>query len=144
MTPRSDLRIVGSIIFFSYFLRKYIDSQNANCYNKNMRVITNRSITECWKKYSDAKPSLAVWEERIYNAKCKTHQDLKLIFPNADYIVNPHFKHLTVFNIKENEYRLAVDIFFNTGHLFVKWFGKHSDYNKIDFKMIFNNGFTLC
>lgn len=109
-----------------------------------MRIITNRSITECWKKYSDAKPSLAVWEERIYEATCKNHQELKRIFPNADYISNPNFKHLTVFNIKGNEYRLAVDIFFNTGHVFVKWFGKHSDYEAINFKTILNKGFILC
>jgi mRNA interferase HigB len=109
-----------------------------------MRIITNRSITECWKKYPEAKASLAVWEERIYEAKCKNHEELKCIFPNADYIPNPHFKHLTVFNIKGNEYRLAVDLFFNSGHVFVKWFGKHTDYDKINFKIILNNGFRLC
>lgn len=109
-----------------------------------MRIITNRSITECYKKYPEVKPSLAIWEERIYKAEFKNHEDLKRIFPNADYISNPHFKHLTIFNIKENEYRLAVDIFFNTGHIFVKWFGKHSEYDKINFRSIPNHGFKLC
>lgn len=109
-----------------------------------MRVITNRSITACWRKYLDSKPSLAVWEERIYQAKCSSHRELKYIFPYADYIANPHFKHLTIFNIKGNEYRLAVDIFFNTGHVFMKWFGTHSEYDKVNFKTICNNGFILC
>lgn len=109
-----------------------------------MRIIAHRSLTECWKKYSEAKPSLAVWEERICQAKCLSHEDLKTIFPNADYVQNSQFKHLTVFNIKGNEYRLVVDIFFNTGHVFLKWFGKHSDYDKVDFKTIRNGGFKLC
>lgn len=109
-----------------------------------MRVISNRSMTECWKKYPDAKPSLAIWEERIFEAKCKNQADLLRIFPNADYIPNVNFRHLTVFNIKGNEYRLAVDIFFNTGHVFVKWFGKHTDYDKINFRTLLNNGFKLC
>lgn len=109
-----------------------------------MRIITNRSITECWKKYPDARPSLAVWEERIYHSQCKDHRELKLIFPNADYIVNPNFRHLTVFDIKGNDYRLAVDVFFNTGHIYVKWFGKHQDYDKVDFNKLANSGFHLC
>lgn len=109
-----------------------------------MKIIANRSITECWMKYPDAKTGLAVWEERIFEAKCKNHDDLKRIFPNADYIPNPNFKHLTIFNIKGNEYRLAVDIFFNTGLVFIKWFGKHSKYDKINFYTIANGGFKLC
>lgn len=109
-----------------------------------MRIITNRSITECYKKYPDAKSSLAVWEERVYLAECKNHDELKRIFPSADYIPNVNFKHLTIFNIKGNEYRLAADVFFNTGHVFVKWFGKHADYDKVDFKCIVNSGFKLC
>ncbi len=105
-------------------------------YNEDMRIITNRSITSCWKKYPEAKLSLAVWEERIYQSNFTSHENLKEVFPNADYIPNPFFRHLTIFNIKGNEYRLAADIFFNTGHVFIKWFGKHSDYEKIDFKQI--------
>src|SRR5688572_22290095 len=108
-----------------------------------MRVISNRSISECWKKYPDAKLSLAIWEERIYQANCGSHDELKSVFPNADYIPNPCFKHLTAFNIKGNEYRLIVDLFFNTGQVFVKWFGKHADYDKINFKQIGNSGFKL-
>lgn len=110
----------------------------------DMRIIANRSINECWKKYPDAKQSLAIWEERIYNAKCTSHEDLCKIFPTADYIPNPSFKHLTVFNIKGNDYRLVVEIFFNTGQVFVKWFGKHADYDEINFKTFPNGGFKLC
>lgn len=109
-----------------------------------MLIITNRSITNCWKKYPDSRGSLAIWEERMYSAKCKNHDELKNIFVGADYIPNPQFRHLTIFNIKGNEYRLAADIFFNTGHVFVKWFGKHSEYDRIDFATISNNGFKLC
>lgn len=109
-----------------------------------MRIISNRSISECWKSYPDAKNSLAIWEERIKNCECKKHQELLLIFPDADYIPNDNFKHLTVFNIKGNHYRLVVDIFFNSGQIYVKWFGTHADYDRVDFNTIQNGGFTLC
>jgi mRNA-degrading endonuclease HigB of HigAB toxin-antitoxin module len=84
-----------------------------------MRIITSRSVTLCWKTCPNAKNSIAIWEEKIKIAKCKSHEELKTIFPDADYVPNNNFKHLTVFNIKHNKYRLAVDIFFNTGHIYI-------------------------
>ena len=109
-----------------------------------MRVIASRSITDCWTNYPDAKSSLAIWEERIKNTSCKNHRELRMIFPDADYVPNDNFKHLTIFNISGNRYRLAVDIFFNTGHVYIKWFGTHADYNRLDFSSITNRGFCLC
>jgi mRNA interferase HigB len=109
-----------------------------------MRIITKRAITESWTKYAGARQGLAIWEERIKAANFKNHEELKEIFRDADYIPNENFNHLTVFNIKGNDYRLVVDIFFNTGHVFIKWFGKHSSYDRIDFYLIHNEGFVLC
>ena len=41
-----------------------------------------------------------------------------------------------VFNIKGNQYRLIVDIFYafgdNHGTVLIKWFGTHKEYDKID------------
>lgn len=109
-----------------------------------MRIIANRSITECWRKYPDAKSSLSIWEERIILANCKTHIELQKIFPDIDYIRNGNFKHLTVFNIKGNQYRLIVDIFFNSGQIFIKWFGTHAKYSRLDLDTMPNGGFSLC
>lgn len=109
-----------------------------------MRIITKRALTASWMKYANARQSLAIWEERIKMTNFKTHEELKAVFRDADYIPNENFKHLTVFNIKGNDYRLVVDIFFNTGHIFIKWFGKHSDYDRIDFYSMLNGSFLLC
>lgn len=56
-----------------------------------MRIIAKRSLTECWKKHPSSKASLAIWEERISIARCLNHEELKRIFPTADYIPNPQF-----------------------------------------------------
>jgi mRNA interferase HigB len=37
-----------------------------------------------------------------------------------------------VFNIKGNRYRLIAAVNFNSQIVFVKWFGTHKDYNKIN------------
>lgn len=109
-----------------------------------MRIITRRAIKESWIKYPQAKESLAVWEERIECTTFRNHEELNTVFRGADYIPNNNFRHLTVFNIKGNEFRLIVDIFFNTNHIYVKWFGKHSAYDRIDFHSFSNGSFILC
>ncbi|MCE5319232.1 MAG: type II toxin-antitoxin system HigB family toxin [Parachlamydia sp.] len=109
-----------------------------------MRIITKRALTQSWMKYPEARQSLGIWEERIKEASFKNHGELKRVFPDADYIPNPKFKHLTMFNIKGSDFRLAVDIFFNSGHVYIKWFGKHAAYDRINFDLVSNGGFILC
>jgi mRNA interferase HigB len=109
----------------------------------NMRIISKRSITEIWEKYPDTKPSLIIWEERISKANCLNHSALKKNFAEVDYVPNIYYKHLTVFNIKGNQYRLIVDVFFNSSHIFLKWFGTHADYNRLDLKTFPNGRFRL-
>jgi mRNA interferase HigB len=109
-----------------------------------MRIISNRSLKECWLQYPDCRTALGLWEERITYSNFKDHQDLRQVFPDADYIPNSYFRHLVIFNIKGNRYRLAVDIFFNSGQIFLKWFGPHDEYDKVDFSILPNGGFRIC
>ena len=109
-----------------------------------MRIISNRSLKECWNQYPDSRTALAVWEERIRYNDFMDHSALKLVFPDADYIPNHRFKHLTIFNIRGNRYRLAVDMFFNSRQVFLKWFGSHKEYDRVDFSTLENGGFILC
>jgi mRNA interferase HigB len=101
-------------------------------------------LKTCWSKYPDCRTALALWEERIKYGDFKDHHELKLVFPDADYIPNKQFKHLTIFNIKGNRYRLAVDVFFNSGQVFIKWFGQHKEYDKVDFSTLHNGEFSVC
>lgn len=109
-----------------------------------MRIISNRSLKECWRKYPESQTSLGLWEDRITYHHFKDHHELRAVFQDADYIPNRQFRHLVIFNIKGNGYRLAVDIFFNSGHVFLKWFGPHSEYDKVDFSCLTNGGFRIC
>lgn len=109
-----------------------------------MRIITKRALTESWKKYPEAKSGLAIWEERIKHINFKNHAELQDIFPDADYIPNGNFRHLTIFNIRQNAYRLGVDVFFSSSLVFIKWFGPHGSYDHVNFKRLTNGGFVLC
>lgn len=52
----------------------------------------------------------------------------------ASQISNKNYKYLTIFNIKGNDYRLAVDIIFDRKEVYLKWFGAHAKYDKIPWK----------
>ena len=109
-----------------------------------MRIITPSSITRSWKAYPSAKNSLTVWEERIRNQNYLNSNELRESFGNTDHIPNSNFSHLTIFNIKGNDYRLAVDIDFATQRVFLKWFATHAKYDRINWNNYQNNGFELC
>jgi len=38
-----------------------------------------------------------------------------------------------IFNIKGNDYRLAVRVFFTRGHIVVEWVGTHAEHHKHKF-----------
>jgi len=57
----------------------------------------------------------------------KHFPDLKSMFPTADLICDDR----VVFNIKGNKFRLIVGVDFSRQIAFVKWFGRHKDYDKI-------------
>lgn len=54
--------------------------------------------------------------------------DLQKMFPGADFVPPDRI----IFNIKGNHFRLIAAFDFERQIAFVKWFGWHKDYNKID------------
>jgi len=57
-----------------------------------------------------------------------SHNELKSIFPSADYIGKSRY----VFNIKGNDYRLVAIIFFSVDSATICFIGTHSEYDKVD------------
>ena len=53
-------------------------------------------------------------------------------FPTTDYVGNQHY----VFDIRGNKYRLVVVVKFTIGHIFIRFVGTHSEYDKIDVSTI--------
>jgi mRNA interferase HigB len=64
--------------------------------------------------------------------KFKSHNDLKMKFPDMDYVGNDRF----VFNIAGNKYRLIALVNFNKQKVYVRFIGTHADYNRTNCKTI--------
>lgn len=79
-----------------------------------------------------AKVPLERWYEVAENANWKNFADMKDDFGSVDSVGNQHY----VFNLSGNNFRLVVVVKFVMGYVFVRWVGRHKDYDKIDCKNI--------
>ena len=99
-----------------------------------MRIVSHRRLKEFYETSGneESRVPLERWYEITENAQWHNYAELKLDFPSADYVGNQHY----VFNISGNKFRLVVVVKFIMGYVFVRWVGRHGDYEKIDSKNI--------
>lgn len=95
-----------------------------------MRIVSHRKLKEFYEQpgREDAKIALERWYEKAEAAMWHSLSDIKVDYPSTDYVGNQRY----VFNIRGNKYRLVVVVKFTIGHIFVRFVGTHSDYDKID------------
>ena len=99
-----------------------------------MRIESHRKLVEFYSSegHGDAQAALERWYDTAERAQWKNLSDIKVDFPATDYVGNQHY----VFNIRGNKYRLIVVVKFTLGHIFIRFVGTHSEYDKIDASMI--------
>ena len=93
-----------------------------------MKVFNTPQIEKAYKKYTDAIGPLQNWYQEVEEADWETPAKLKERYPNASIIRGD----LVVFNIKGNRYRLVARINFRRRLVFVKFFGTHREYDRIN------------
>jgi len=90
--------------------------------------ITNKNVLDAFTvKHTDTINAVNKWVEIIGNNDFNNHNELKAIFPTADYVGNSRY----VFNIKGNKYRFVVLAVFILGTMQVRFCGTHAEYDKI-------------
>jgi mRNA interferase HigB len=82
--------------------------------------------------HGDSQAALERWYSITEEAEWKNLSDIKADFPATDYVGNQ----LYVFNIRGNKNSLVVVIKFTIGHVFIRFVGTHSEYDKIDASVI--------
>ena len=100
----------------------------------DMRIVSHRKLVEFYESegHGDSKTALERWYDIAEKAEWKNLSEIKVDFPSTDYVGNQCY----VFNIKGNKYRLVVVVKFTIGHVFIRYVGTHSDYDKIDVSTI--------
>ena len=93
-----------------------------------MRIIARRTLKEYGRKYQEAEETLQAWYADTKRANWQKPTDITGTCSNARTIPNNR----VVFNIKGNKYRLVVLVLYDSRRVLIRWFGKHSEYDKID------------
>lgn len=71
---------------------------------------------------------MQTWFEDAHHAHWKTPQDIKLRYASASFVA----ANRVVFNIKGNDYRLVVAVAYRFAALYIKFVGRHAEYDAID------------
>ncbi|MGN6401988.1 MAG: type II toxin-antitoxin system HigB family toxin [Flavisolibacter sp.] len=93
-----------------------------------MLIVNLNKVNEFSKKHSDARKSLATWQDVTQRASWEKKQDVLADFPNAKMIKNSR----TRFEIKHNTYRLIAYIGYDAQTVVVRFIGTHTEYDRID------------
>jgi mRNA interferase HigB len=95
-----------------------------------MHIISRTKLITFWQKHPDSETPLRLWFKKAEQAKWKNLNELKADFPMADYVGNNR----VVFDIKGNNYRFIVLVFFSGQKLFIRFVGTHPAYDKVNAK----------
>jgi mRNA interferase HigB len=79
-------------------------------------------------RYPQAANALFEWYKEFQQLEISSFNELKSHYGNASIVKDDR----VVFNIMGNKFRLVVRIVFEYKAVQVKWFGTHSEYDKID------------
>jgi mRNA interferase HigB len=89
---------------------------------------TFKTLRLFWEQHPDAQQALQAWYRDAKQATWKTPADIKNVYRNASIVGNNR----VVFNIRGNQYRLAVGVNYTSGIIYIRFIGTHQDYDKID------------
>ncbi|WP_208431889.1 type II toxin-antitoxin system HigB family toxin [Bartonella bovis] len=93
-----------------------------------MKIIKVSTLQTFWVQHPDAEQPLKAWIDEAKNAQWCSPHDIKEKYKNTSILKNNR----VVFNIKGNDYRLIVSIFYPAGWLYIKFIGTHKQYDTID------------
>jgi mRNA interferase HigB len=84
-----------------------------------------RNLRQAASQYPDAQQQIEDWYNIVRKSSWANLEEVRQIYREAEAVGN-----FTVFNIKGNRYRLIVDIDYESGVIYFKYFLTHADYDK--------------
>jgi mRNA interferase HigB len=97
-----------------------------------VRIIATRTIVEAAARHPDARSSLELWVKRVKAANWTSMADVQAGIRTAKIIDRDRAR----FEIAGGAYRPVVAFDFRAGLVFVKFFGTHAEYDRIDARTV--------
>ena len=93
-----------------------------------MRVYTERTLRNFWRRHADAEGALDGWYRETRQAHWQTPAEVRARYANASFVGNNR----VVFNIKGNAYRLVAYIDYRKSEVHIRFIGTHAEYDRIN------------
>ena len=99
-------------------------------YVADMRVIAVKALRDFWRRAgrADSEQPLRAWYREAKRADWATPSDIKSMYRSASVIGDNR----VVFNIAGNKYRLVVKFNYPYRVAYVRFIGRHAEYDRID------------
>ncbi len=88
------------------------------------------------RRHADVRDDLLAWYAEASLAQWKAPADVKRQFPGASVVANNRI----VFNLGGNRYRLIVSFAYQHQAGYIKFFGSHAEYDRVDAATIDHTG----
>lgn len=93
-----------------------------------MHIIARPKIEAYSNRYPNAREALLSWYDQVKKAQYTRPEDVQAYW-GVDSVLPDSWG---VFNIKGNQYRLVVRFNYPAQAVYIRWFGTHAEYNRID------------
>jgi mRNA interferase HigB len=97
-----------------------------------LRVIAKKILRDFWAMHADCEQQLKSWLLEASKSEWESPADLKREYPSASILADNRI----VFNIKGNNYRLIVKINYDYKMVWIRFIGRHAEYDKINAETI--------
>ena len=91
-----------------------------------MRVIGKKVISDFILKHPDSTKWLQAWLAEARSCEWQCPKDIKEQYNSASFLED----NMVVFNVKGNNYRMEVNVTYNTGIVLINRIGTHSEYDQ--------------
>lgn len=101
------------------------------CYYFDMRLLNKQLLTEFALLHPSARGWTENWVVETQAASWDSPQAIKQRYKTVSFVGK-----LIIFNVGGNNFRLVVKVAFNTKIVYVNWVGTHSEYDKVNWKLV--------
>jgi mRNA interferase HigB len=101
-----------------------------------MRIFNKSSVEFYAARHAPARQALRAWYAEATEAQWQTPEQLKAQFPKASVIANNR----VVFDIAGGSYRLIVSMNYKFQAGYIKFFGTHAEYDRINAATVDHTG----
>src|SRR5277367_3349650 len=95
-----------------------------------MRIISRKALRQFWqsREHADAEQPLKAWFREALKADWSSPSAIKAKYRSASLVGNSR----VVFNIAGNKYRLVVKVNYPYRVMYIRFVGRHREYDAID------------